>query len=216
MPRTEYAVTPLERADERGAIAALARSFFDDAMFSWVAPDPIRRARMLEHLMRASLVDSRPFGEMWLARPASDEPGPDGPVAAVALWLPPSGYPRGTRRDLGYAARSVRAAPAVGRRLPHVVRLLNRLDAVHPHEPHWYLAVLGTDPSFQRTGAGTALLEPVLARVDAEGLPAYLETQKEANLAWYGRFGFDVVERVDVGPCPPIWTMRRAERAPTP
>jgi ribosomal protein S18 acetylase RimI-like enzyme len=87
---------------------------------------------------------------------------------------------------------------------------------VHPHEPHWYLAVLGTDPSFQRTGAGTALLDPVLARIDAEGLPAYLETQKEANLAWYGRFGFELVERVDVRACPPIWTMRRAERPPLP
>jgi GNAT superfamily N-acetyltransferase len=215
MPRTEYDVQPLERAAERAAIAALARSFYDDAMFSWFAPDPIRRAHTLEHLMHASLVDSRPFGEMWVARPAAGGHAADGPVAAAALWLPPKGYPRGTRRDLGFIARTARGAPGIGRRMPHVVRLLNRLDAVHPHEPHWYLAVLGTDPSFQRTGAGTALLEPVLARADAESLPAYLETQKEANLAWYGRFGFDVVERVEVGPCPPIWTMRRAERAPT-
>jgi ribosomal protein S18 acetylase RimI-like enzyme len=212
MQKSRYAVSKLAPNEERAAVAALARSFFDDAMFSWVAPDPIRRSHMLEHLMRASVADSRPFGEMWVARPA---PGSDaaGALAAGALWLPPDAYPRGTRRDLGYVARAWRGTPGIGRRVPAMLRLLNKLDAVHPHEPHWYLAVLGTDPLFQRTGAGTALLEPVLARSDAEGLPAYLETQKEANLAWYGRFGFDVVERIEVGAVPPIWTMQRAPRA---
>jgi GNAT superfamily N-acetyltransferase len=213
MQKSRYDVTKLGPSAERAATAALARSFFDDAMFSWVAPDPIRRSHMLEQFMQANVADARPFGEMWIARPAPDDERPQPPVAAAALWLPPTAYPRGTRRDVTYLARTLRGARAVGRRLTDVLRLLKRLDDVHPDEQQWYLAVLGTDPSFQRTGSGTALLEPMLARCDAEGLPAYLETQKEANLPWYGRFGFDVVERVEVGACPPIWTMQRAPRA---
>ena len=102
--------------------------------------------------------------------------------------------------------------PAAGRRVVDLFRLLNRTDAVHPHEPHWYLALLGIDPSYQRTGAGAALLEPVLARCDEQRLPAYLETQKPENVSWYARFGFEVVEQVDIGRCPPAWTMLRAAR----
>jgi GNAT superfamily N-acetyltransferase len=212
MTKNRYEVARLAPPDERATIAALARSFYDDEMFSWVVPDPIRRARMLEHFMKASVADARPFGEIWIARRSSDNGAAARNVAAAALWLPPHAYPRGKRRDAAYLVRTLRGAPGAGRRLPDVLRLLNRLDAVHPHEPQWYLAVLGTDPLFQRSGAGTALLEPALARADAEGLPAYLETQKEANLAYYGRFGFEEVQRVEVGACPPIWTMSRPPR----
>ncbi len=70
-------------------------------------------------------------------------------------------------------------------------------------------AILGTDPQFQRSGAGSAALAPVLERCDTEGLPAYLETQKEANIAYYARHRFDVVQKIEVDGCPPIWTLRR-------
>jgi GNAT superfamily N-acetyltransferase len=65
------------------------------------------------------------------------------------------------------------------------------------------------DPLNQRTGAGAALLRPVLERCDTEGLPAYLETQKEENVPWYMRSGFELVQVLDVKGCPPLWTMRR-------
>ena len=59
----------------------------------------------------------------------------------------------------------------------------------HPRKPHWYLAVLGTDPSAQRSGIGAALIAPTLRRCDDEGLPAFLESSKEANLPFYQRHG---------------------------
>ena len=36
------------------------------------------------------------------------------------------------------------------------------------------------------------MLAPGLALCDTEGLPAYLESSKEPNVAFYGRFGFRV------------------------
>ena len=69
--------------------------------------------------------------------------------------------------------------------------------------------MLGSDPLFQRMGAGTAVLAPVLERCDAEGLPAYLETQKEENIAYYARHRFELVQKLDVPPCPPVWTLLR-------
>jgi hypothetical protein len=49
----------------------------------------------------------------------------------------------------------------------------------------------------------------VLDQCDTEGLPAYLETQKESNLAFYGRYGFEVADEIRLPNCPPAWTMMR-------
>jgi len=59
--------------------------------------------------------------------------------------------------------------------------------------PHWYLSILGVDPDHQGKGLGGALLQPALAKADQEGLPCYLETLEEKNLAFYGRHGFEVL-----------------------
>ena len=71
-------------------------------------------------------------------------------------------------------------------------RLFAEVERSHPKEPHWYLSLLVVDPDWQRRGFGSRLIRPGLAAADEEGLPCYLETQKEANLAWYARFGFEL------------------------
>jgi GNAT superfamily N-acetyltransferase len=112
---------------------------------------------------------------------------------------------------------NLRGAPTFlrsGRRLAGAVRLVAVLDK-HHHEvkqPHYYLNLLGADPLFQRIGAGGAVLQPVLERCDREGLSAYLETQKEENLAYYARHAFELIQKVDVRGAPPIWTMLRTAR----
>src|SRR5262249_59575542 len=66
------------------------------------------------------------------------------------------------------------------------------LARVHLPEPHWYLATLGVEPGFQGGGRGSALLECWLEAVAADALPAWLETDREANLGFYRRGGFEV------------------------
>ncbi|MBV8463434.1 MAG: hypothetical protein JO368_09075, partial [Acidimicrobiales bacterium] len=47
------------------------------------------------------------------------------------------------------------------------------------------------------------------------GLDCYLETQKEDNLAYYRRFGYDVEHELRPVPNgPPLWTLRRPPRPP--
>jgi GNAT superfamily N-acetyltransferase len=75
-----------------------------------------------------------------------------------------------------------------------------------------YLAILGSEPLYRGAGAGSAVLQPVLDRCDEQGLPAYLETQKESNLAYYARHAFDVVQKLEVHGVPPIWTLLRKPR----
>lgn len=71
--------------------------------------------------------------------------------------------------------------------------LISMRNRVMP-ERCWYLPVLGVAPACQGQGYSSRLLKPMLARADREGLPVYLETQLEKNVALYEHFGFKVVE----------------------
>jgi GNAT superfamily N-acetyltransferase len=196
------------KAQERGAaVVALARAFHDDPLFNFLVPSLRSQVRALPTFMGSLLADGRPFGEVWVARA-------DDAIAGVAVWLPPGAFPRGIGREIAAYLREMPSVHRLGRRLPAAIRLQALLEGKHHEvvEPHWYLSLLGTDPTFQRRGVATSLLAPVLARVDEQGLPSYLETQKEANVPWYRRHGFEVVEQIQARGCPPMWTMWRTPR----
>lgn len=59
-----------------------------------------------------------------------------------------------------------------------------------------YVMILGIAPAYQKQGYGSALLSSVLSLSDKKQLPIYLETATENNVAWYGQFGFQVLEEV--------------------
>jgi ribosomal protein S18 acetylase RimI-like enzyme len=134
-------------------------------------------------------------------------------IDGVALWLPPG-------RDVGTWAtiRSGFALPRAVLRLPSSERrdLLQMLTQFEKRrhqlvpEPHWYLQSIGVDPSSQGTGAGSALLRDGLDRADAQQAPSYLETETEANVGFYERRGFVVLEEHDLDVLGlPIWLMAR-------
>jgi GNAT superfamily N-acetyltransferase len=66
-------------------------------------------------------------------------------------------------------------------------------------------------PARQGRGVGRALLASWLSRVDAEQLPAYLETDREGNVAFYARAGFHVVGETSVLGVR-VWPMWRPAR----
>jgi hypothetical protein len=202
--RTVFAVDRMRRADQSAVTGMLARAFYDDPLFGFFLPDHVRQTRGLLAFMRAGIADAKPFGEIWIAHNGDR-------VASAAVWLPPNAYPRGARRETMSMARSVPSFVYAGRRVGASMQLLSALDRAHKDvgAPHYYLAILGTDPLDQRMGAGSAALAPVLQRCDGEGIPAYLETQKEENLAYYQRHAFQLVRKVETGSCPPVWTMLR-------
>ena len=120
--------------------------------------------------------------------------GADSRIAGVAVWLPPGEFPWTMRRK-------IRAGPALGRVLladprafPTFVRYGANAERAHPPEPHWYLVVLSVRPESRRRGVGSRLLEPVLQEVDRSGGACHLETSDPANVAFYERFGFEVVD----------------------
>ena len=71
----------------------------------------------------------------------------------------------------------------------------------------------GTDPDHQGQGLASAVMQPVLTRCDAEGVPAYLESTKERNVGFYEGHGFVVrsEEQIPLGG-PQLWLMWREPR----
>jgi GNAT superfamily N-acetyltransferase len=86
-------------------------------------------------------------------------------------------------------------------------------ERAHPKPRHAYLFAIGVVPEAQGKGLGGALMRAGLARVDAAGLPAYLESSKASNVPLYRHFGFEDLPPLAVPRgCPPIWPMWRPAR----
>jgi GNAT superfamily N-acetyltransferase len=196
------AATPVVRrataADVDGMAAQLAKTFWDDPVTSHIFKGERRRdAGLRAYFATQMRADYLPFGGCYTT---------DG-YAGSAIWAP-AGKPLLT--GLTAVLTMLPVLPYVWHRLPTTLRILNLMESVHPHEPHWYLATIGTAVELQGKGVGGALMRPVLTHCDATGLPCYLESSKERNVPFYRRHGFDVVREVrlpDDGP--PIWTMWR-------
>lgn len=130
-----------------------------------------------------------------------------GEIQGAAMWAPPNKWRQST-------SEAIRTAPSMLRIFgPHALKLLSTMNAIekaHPPGPHYYLAVLGTDPTHQGQGVGSACLEPVLERCDEQGVGAYLESSKESNIAFYNRHGFELTRKLDLpAGAPPLWAMWR-------
>jgi GNAT superfamily N-acetyltransferase len=186
------------RADDVVPLAATqARAFYDDPLQVWALPDDSTRLDVLTRLFEMMIrVVSLPLGESYT----------DDTRSVGALWAPPGRW----LVDPGAAAQLEPMAVIVADRLPWMRRSWEAISGAHPEEPHFYLSGLGTDPPRQRQGLASAALAPVLARCDADGMPAYLESTKEANNAFYERNGFAVTGTIVVPPDgPTLWAMWR-------
>lgn len=85
-------------------------------------------------------------------------------------------------------------------------------EAHRPAEPHWYLYMVAVAPAARGRGIGGQLLGHGLKRVDAEGLPAHLESTTPGSRRLYERFGFRQVAELAGSGLPVYWAMTRPAR----
>jgi GNAT superfamily N-acetyltransferase len=185
-------------ADLPALAPMLARAFLDDPVANWSCrPDNLRPA-VLERFHGARLRHLLVDQEVWTT--------PD--CSSVALWAPPKRWRTTPRQDLELARGMLH--PWLLWRAPLIVGGLLGLERRHPRSPpHWYLAILGTDPAAQGQGLGSAVLAPVLEQCDADGVGAFLESSKERNIAFYARHGFRVTGEHRLPRGPKVWAMWR-------
>ena len=197
-------VRPARKADIPALARVLARAFYDDPVMAWVQPDAARRKAALPGLFSALTRHHFLAG-----RGTEVAVSPDG-IAAAALWDPPGGWQQSPREQLAMlpgVIRSFRGRLAAGRIVTDLMK------ENHPEEPHWYLGIIGSDPTVRGGGFGHALMDSRLDRCDAEYAPAYLESSNPDNIPYYQRFGFEVTGELALPEGgPSLWPMWRAPR----
>jgi len=108
---------------------------------------------------------------------------------ATSIWIPPGGTDMTPEQD-EHLARLV--AEYFGPAADDLMELLDRFDAAHPRaEPHYFLTLFGTHPDHRGQGIGMRLLAHDLELIDAEHMPAYLESSNPANNRRYASVGFE-------------------------
>jgi GNAT superfamily N-acetyltransferase len=198
---------PAQKADIRELSHVLGRAFYDDPVSMWIMPDERTRAAHLRRFFGAVTRHHHLAG-------GGVEVASDGSaIGAAAMWDPPGRWQHSPREQLMMMPSFIRGFGlrlSVGRKFGAVLELMKRH---HPEEPHWYLAVIGSDVTVRGKGYGQVLMRSRLDRVDAEHAPAYLESSKPENVPYYQRFGFEVTGEIvlpDGGPT--LWPMWRAPR----
>lgn len=179
----------------RALLDCMALAFRDNPMNLEIHPgNPAKRVRanraglcavvldtVDELQCRVVLSSGRVVGG-WLAA------SPDWPV-----WASPS-----MRRQIGcFWNQGARAMGRWG-------RVQVELMGFRPLVPHWYLAVLGVEPSVQGHGFGGILLDRLIEHVEREDrgakdpAPIYLECDKEESVRFYTTRGFRVLEETEI------------------
>ncbi len=178
----------------------LADAFAVDPLMDWFMRVDERRAAARLDFFRFLVRAGAPQGRI-------DRPAGGG---AAAIWMPFEWLgPTPFLAELASLPVMLRAT-GLGR-FGRMQAVRADMDRHHPMDRrHAYLWFLGVAPAAQGRGVGSALLRAAGARLDAEQLPAYLETGTTRNVALYRRHGFEVIsEHKARADAPPMWSMWR-------
>ena len=172
---------------ERDAGAAvLGRAFSEYDVLRYYFPDETQRHAIADTFVFIGLAVCLKYGEVY----ATSEK-----LEGVAAWLPPGKAPFGGWQILRSVPFPIllRFARQGANRLRSFGAYVDGLHRKLVPYPHWYLQVIGVGPAYQGQGFSSRLVRPVLERIDREGMPCFLETNVDKNVAIYRRFGFEVI-----------------------
>jgi GNAT superfamily N-acetyltransferase len=174
----------LATEDDAPAIAATLSAAFDaDPLWSWAFPDDLKRPAQYETFFGLFIESAIPNGWVWTLDHA----------AAVAVWTPPG---KSELSDEAEAKLEPFLTDELGAHAKPVLQVFESFGSAYPEgEDFYYLSLLGTHPDHRGHGLGMSLLSANLTQIDAESVPAYLESSNPANNTRYERLGFSARTR---------------------
>ena len=188
-------------ADVEPGSETLARAFADDPLMCFLLRDEASRPAKMPKLFKLLFKLGLPYGRCDVT---SD-------YGAVALWRPPGKWEIPYWQYITNGAAFLDIFGFAGAR--QVTFVMDIIEKRHPHEPHFYLQAIGTDPDKQGKGYGGVVMRRQLAEADAASMPAYLESSKDKNIPIYQSFGFEVTGEINLPNGPTMWPMWRKARA---
>jgi GNAT superfamily N-acetyltransferase len=183
----------VQAGDETDVIGTLVSAFIDDPVERWLWPEAQQYLTQFPAFVAAFGGEAFTRQTVWTL----------GGFAAVAWWIAP-GFGPDADAIIAVLAHSVSS-----QQHQDVFSVLEQMDSAHPRDAHWYLPWLGVDSPHRGAGLGGRLLKRCLEVVDADHLPAFLETPNPRTVPFYGRFGFEVTSVAQAGACPPVTSMLR-------
>jgi GNAT superfamily N-acetyltransferase len=180
----------------------MARAFHDDPLMCFILTDAASRPEKMPRLFRLLFKLGLPYGACDVTEG----------YEAAALWRPPNQWEIPWWQYIVNGAEFLGVFGFAGART--VTSTMDIIEKNHPHEPHWYLQAIGTDTEKQGKGYGGVVIRRGLAKADAAGMPAYLESSKEINIPIYQSFGFEVTGEIRIPNGPTLWPMWRKARTP--
>jgi len=193
---------PATWVDADPLAATMARAFHDDPLICFILKDAATRAEKMPRLFKLLFKLGLPHGACDVTEG----------YEAAALWRPPNEWEIPWWQYITNGAAFLGIFGLGGAR--HVTWIMDIIEKNHPHEPHWYLQAIGTDTAKQGKGFGGVVIRRGLAKADAAGMPAYLESSKETNIPIYQSFGFEVTGEIKLPNGPTLWPMWRKAREP--
>ena len=179
-------------------VSMSARAFIDEAMFRWVlgeVDDPLSAVEAEFAAMHAVAAD---LGCLWEA----------GEALGAAAWVSPEASPVDWERCKAFTSDGAGLAAYAtdgGRRYE---MLYECLDSHEPSEPVWTLDTLTVEPTEQRGGIGSALIEHGLRLARGSRCASFLDTSRRELVGYYARFGFVVTSEADLPEGGPrLWFM---------
>lgn len=200
MKREAEAPAQAGPGDLREVIQTLSDAFARDPHMDWFLRDDDKRDAARLGLFAMLIRGGAPVARI-------DRPAGGG---AAAVWMPFEWLrPTPLLAELRGLPMLLRATGLA--RFARLQAIRADMDKHHPMQRrHAYLWFLGVTPAAQGRGVGSALLRAANARLDAEGLPAYLETGTTRNVALYRRHGYEVLsEHRARADAPTMWSLWR-------
>jgi ribosomal protein S18 acetylase RimI-like enzyme len=198
---TGVSARPATWSDADAIADTLAKAFFDDPLICFLLKDEATRPAKMPKLFKLLF-------KLGLPHDACDVTSG---FEAVALWRPPNAW---HIPPMQYVTNGAAFMDVFG--LSGGLQVMGIMDVIekrHPHEPHYYLQAIGTDPGKQGKGFGGVVIRRHLAIADAAAAPCYLESSKDTNIPIYKSFGFEVTGEIKLANGPTLWPMWRPARA---
>src|SRR5262249_23323502 len=177
-----------------------ASAFMDDPLFDYMIRPGTRRMAALE-LFFHGMLSARdiPQGEVWMSTDGN----------ACVSWLAPD-----ARHSLGGLIQKLRWLPFIVTvcglsRLTRGLAIMEAMEKNHPHERHFYLALIAVSPEYHGIGLGSRLLKATLKQIDLAGLGAYVESSNPKNATFYERSGFVALKNIAPVGAPSLIAMWR-------
>ncbi len=173
--------------DKDFVVNILANSFAENKSVNYIIKQDRYKHRRIEELMKYSFRLCSKFGKTYVSSNKQ----------ACALVIFPD-KKKTTIKSILWDIQFILKAIGIGN-IRKALQRESKIKKCHPAIPFTYLWFIGTEPSEQGNGVGTALIKQIISDSDNLNRPICLETSTIENIPWYKKFGFTIYKELDFG-----------------